>query len=99
MFDFGGHRCDDGKILDNSGKVVGELGTWPDGHVARDKDEINGPYEFIAVVYNRIPIPPTRVRVLQIERKDGIAYRVNSGDIEEGAWMKAKRDRILVAMA
>jgi hypothetical protein len=31
------------------------------------------------------------VGVFWIERKDGIVYRINSGEVEEDEWVKAER--------
>lgn len=58
--------------------------------------------EFEFIVVGRFPMPGnqdgTELRVLQIEWKDGIAYRTNCGFISQKGWMAAERTWKLIAL-
>lgn len=51
-----------------------------DGHYGR------GRHEFVVLGSRRNQFSNPMLLVLQIEWLDGIAYRVNCGEIEEGPW-------------
>ncbi|KAI1200842.1 HET-domain-containing protein [Nemania serpens] len=72
-------------ITDSRGDPVGSTGTMvsedrDDGHYGR------GRHEFVVLGSRRNQFSNPMLLVLQIEWLDGIAYRVNCGEIEEGPW-------------
>ncbi|KAI0780299.1 heterokaryon incompatibility protein-domain-containing protein [Fomes fomentarius] len=87
------------EVLDRDGRAVGSACTMKRGHW--DSYGCSGPTEF-AVVGRRlsaeIPDETPKVLALQIERKEGIAYRVNLAVIEESAWIAAGPKWALVVL-
>ncbi|PVG00464.1 HET-domain-containing protein [Serendipita vermifera] len=85
------------RILDSTGKQVGTMGImkneyWQSGHYDR------GEHEFVVIGSRRFYTFDPILAVLQIERREGIAYRVNIGEINEEDWVKAQRGWTLVAL-
>jgi hypothetical protein len=85
------------RVLDDSGESVGEVGAMTGEHWER-RTYGQGEHEFIVIGSRYIEGFKSYVVVLQIERKDGFVYRVNVGEIDEEAWVKAERRWELIAM-
>jgi hypothetical protein len=84
-------------ILNDSGSPVGTMGVMKEEHWKAGNYD-RGKHEFI-VIGSRcfFGVDPTLV-VLQIERKGDVVFRVNIGDINEEAWVKAQRKWALIAL-
>jgi hypothetical protein len=84
-------------VLDDSGNVIGEMGRMSEEHWASG-DYAQGTHEFIVVGSRRNSYCKPMLLVLQIEWQDGIAYRINFGEVEEEAWIRARRAWKLIAL-
>ncbi|KAI1113012.1 HET-domain-containing protein [Nemania sp. NC0429] len=84
-------------ITDSRGNAVGSTGTT----VSDDGDSGRygrGRYEFVVLGSRRNQFSDPVLLVLQIEWRDGIAYRVNCGEIEEGPWERELRTWKLIPL-
>jgi hypothetical protein len=54
--------------------------------------------EFIAIANNRPVLHQHQKIALQVERRTGIAYRINMADISEDAWNRSSPKHVLVAL-
>lgn len=88
-------------ILDSNGKIVGTLCRmkpefWKDGNYN------SGMHEFIVIgrrhVEELADLYPATLLVLQVERKNGIWYRINIGEISETDWNVAGSQRKLIVL-
>lgn len=96
-------------IRDINGNVVAqtaycdfeEENTREDGISCTEEPEGGGgTYEFILIANNNPPDPgskPSKI-VLQVEKKNGIMYRVNNAEIPEEVWKRSEARRMLVAL-
>lgn len=87
------------EVLDRDGRPVGSACTMKHEHW--DSYGSFGPAEFAVVgrrLSTEIPDETPNVLALQIERKEGIAYRVNLAVIEESAWIAADPKWALVVL-
>jgi hypothetical protein len=84
-------------VVDLTGTLVGNMGPMSEDHWTRGKYD-SGFQEFIVIGSRRsFDIKPELI-VLQIEWRDGVAFRVNIGEINEDAWIKADRTWKLIAL-
>ncbi|TGO12283.1 hypothetical protein BTUL_0091g00280 [Botrytis tulipae] len=96
-------------IMDTNGNVVAQTAycdfeegnTREDGTSCIEEPEGGGgTYEFILIANNSPPDPgskPSKI-VLQVERKNGVMYRVNNAEIPEEVWKRSEARRMLVAL-
>lgn len=85
-------------LLDNDGAEVGSTGPMQDSHW-QSSGANRGRWEFIAIGRRQLLDFEAFYTVLQIERTDGLALRVNMGEICERDWLRARQKKILVALA
>ncbi|KAK3396988.1 HET-domain-containing protein [Sordaria brevicollis] len=77
-------------VFNEKGEYCGDVGPLPGAEIATSE---NQHAEFIAVRrFTYICL------VLQVERRDGIAYRVNMGQIDAQAWRRSRPRRELIAL-
>jgi hypothetical protein len=95
------------RILDHSATCVGETDRklprpvkLDGGGVGHSDEQSLVAQEFVAIGSVRGPISDFKPElvVLQIEWKEGIAYRTNIGRIEEEAWIAADRQWKLIVL-
>ena len=79
-------------IFDSSGRHIGTLGL-----VGPSGDNLQA-HEFIVIGSRRNVYSDAVLIVLQIEWHDGIAQRVNRGEVREEAWLNNAPMRKLIAM-
>ncbi|TLD20116.1 HET-domain-containing protein [Venturia nashicola] len=88
-------------ILDAAGHVVGSLSRMDENFWKRGCYN-EGLQDFIVVGRRHIAELgdeyPATLLVMQIERRDGIWYRLNMGEISESAWDTAVREWTLIAL-
>jgi len=82
------------EIRDRDRIVVGRTSACHEENQKLNKERA----EFILLASNNLPFYARQKVVLQIERRAGVAYRVNIAEIEEGAWLAAMPSRTLVAL-
>ena len=88
----GQHRTQHFEVLDSLGNAVGNTAPL---HLAKAGQRL---VEFVLLANNRpVEHPPQKI-VLQIERRKGIACRVNIAEIEEGAWERSTPSRKLIVL-
>ncbi|KAI1279621.1 HET-domain-containing protein [Xylaria sp. FL0933] len=73
------------EIVDSHGHVVGSTGIIETDYI-ENPDCSKGRHEFIVLGSRRNQFSEPMLLVIQIEWRDGVAYRTNWGEIEEGAW-------------
>lgn len=73
-------------VLNLQGEKVGSVGSIPAGD---DLAHREGVHHFIVIGSRRNPFSDPVLLVLQVQWKEDIAYRLNSGEIDERAWEKA----------
>ncbi|CAG8769761.1 401_t:CDS:1, partial [Acaulospora colombiana] len=79
-----GNRNEGPRILDTLGKQVGNMGIMKREYLnSRGYD--SGKHELIVIGSRRISGSSPVLAVLQIEKRDEIAYRINIGEIDEEA--------------
>ncbi|KAF7870343.1 hypothetical protein EAF04_004089 [Stromatinia cepivora] len=96
-------------ISDMNGNVVAQMVCYYEGNENSQEDQSperkepeagGGIFDFILLANNDPPDPeskPSKI-VLQVERKDGIMYRVNNAEIPEEVWSRMEVRRMLVAL-
>ncbi|KAM7214003.1 Heterokaryon incompatibility protein (HET) domain containing protein [Rhypophila decipiens] len=83
------------EVMDAEGQKVGTVGTTSlDDEVAHRQ----GVHKFIVVGSRRNPFSDPVLLVLQVVWREGIAYRMNSGEILEAAWERASPAWTLVVL-
>lgn len=85
-------------IRDAKNSVVGSVGPMQASHWAKGRDSER--QIFVAIGRRQIMHFDCEayVTVLQVQWEDGIAYRVNIGEIAEKAWSAAKLERVLMVL-
>ncbi|KAJ8067231.1 hypothetical protein OCU04_004595 [Sclerotinia nivalis] len=96
-------------ISDMNGNVAAQMVCYYDGKENSQEDKISnregseaggGIFDFILLANNDPPDPeskPSKI-VLQVERKDGIMYRVNNAEIPEEVWSRMNARKMLVTL-
>ncbi|KAI1179265.1 HET-domain-containing protein [Nemania sp. FL0916] len=74
-------------IVDSLGEAIGSTGTMISSH-GESSDYNQGRHEFVVLGSRRNQFSDPMLLVLQIEWRDTIAHRVNSGEVKEDAWKK-----------
>jgi|ERR1700722_7867750 hypothetical protein len=85
------------EIQDNAGNPIGSTAPCL-ADSQGDSGSVSGTSEFILIASNRPPESVPEKIVLQIERRDGVAYRVNIATIQETKWTEAAPKRALIAL-
>lgn len=83
------------RITNLEGCPVGETAACDETSV--DEEDERGVCEFLFIADIKPPKKSHLKFVLQIKRRGGIAYRVNTAEIPANAWNKSKLTRILIA--
>ncbi|KAK6607822.1 Mus7/MMS22 family protein (ATPase) [Botrytis cinerea] len=95
-------------IKDMNGNVVAQTAycyfeetTWEDETSCRaEPDAGSGTFDFVLIANSNPPDPesqPSKI-VLQVERKNGVMYRVNNAEIPEEVWKRSDAKRMMVAL-
>jgi len=84
------------EIRSSANEVIGQT----DACVPDDPDDpvYAGEFEFVLLATSVAPDMPPRKITLQIERREGVAYRISVAYILEDAWNKADRRSELVVL-
>ncbi|KAH8889258.1 HET-domain-containing protein, partial [Thozetella sp. PMI_491] len=82
------------EVLEGSGKVIGQIS--PCESTGTNDSEQSA--EFALLATSALAGSQGKVLALQIETKEGVAYRVNIAEIEEQAWRNADTQRRLIAL-
>jgi hypothetical protein len=85
------------KIVNADGNIVGITGPLPPNARATNRctAEI---HEFVVIGRRQILHFKPQLSVLQVESSDGIMYRMNTGDVDEEAWVRAEPKWNLVVL-
>lgn len=90
------HEIGQFEVLDAEGNVVGLTGACRTTVV--EARGVKKDVEFVVIANNRpIQYPPQKI-VLQVEQRDGVAYRVNIAEIREESWNSSIPNRVLIAL-
>lgn len=79
--------------MDSLGNIVGSTGT-----LELKLDGSQGRHEFIIIGSRRNQFSDPMLLLLQIEWRGNVAYRVNSGEINEDAWETEDHTWKLIAL-
>lgn len=89
------------EVLDRNGVAVGKTQPISPSTLPKrlsDTEPNMGEFEFIALADTQYVKHEAHKLVLQIQRKEGVAYRVNIAEIKKDAWECAGPETKLIAM-